>query len=58
MATRSSILVWRIPWTGAWWATVHSVAKESDRTEAAWHTGKSNRFTNLLAYFIIIKSVR
>ena len=25
----SSILAWRIPWTeeGAWWATVHSVAK-------------------------------
>jgi len=28
MATHSSILVWRIPWTeGAWWATVHGVTK-------------------------------
>ena len=28
MATLSSILDWRIPWTeGAWWATVHGVAK-------------------------------
>ena len=28
MATHSSILVWRIPWTGgAWLATVHRVAK-------------------------------
>ena len=28
MATHSSILAWRIPWTrGAWWATVHEVAK-------------------------------
>jgi len=28
MATHSSILTWRIPWTrGAWWATVHGVAK-------------------------------
>ena len=29
MATHSSILVWRIPWMdgGAWWATVHGVAK-------------------------------
>ena len=28
MATHSSILAWRILWTeGAWWATVHSVAK-------------------------------
>ena len=27
MTTHSSILVWRIPWTGAWWATVHRLAK-------------------------------
>ena len=28
MATHSSILAWRIPWTqGAWWATVHRVTK-------------------------------
>ena len=27
MATHSNILAWRIPWTGAWWATVHGVAK-------------------------------
>ena len=28
MATPSSILVWRIPMDrGAWWATVHGVAK-------------------------------
>ena len=23
---------WEIPWREAWWATVHGVAKESDRT--------------------------
>ena len=34
MATHSSILVWRISLNrGAWWATVHGVAKESDTTE-------------------------
>ena len=33
MATHSSILAWRIPWRGAWWAVVHSVA-EPGRTEA------------------------
>ena len=34
MATHSSILVWRIPWTiGAWRATVRRVTK-SDMTEA------------------------
>ena len=31
MATHSSILAWRIPWTGDcpmdWWATVHRVEK-------------------------------
>ena len=27
MATRFSILAWRIPWTGAWQAAVHRVAK-------------------------------
>ena len=33
MATHSSILAWRTPLDrGAWWATVHGVAKESDTT--------------------------
>ena len=32
MATHSSILAWRIPWTRAWWAMVHGVTK-SDATE-------------------------
>ena len=27
VATHSSILAWRIPWTEDWWATVHTVAK-------------------------------
>ena len=27
MATHSSILAWRIPWTGAWWARVRGVTK-------------------------------
>ena len=27
MATHSSILAWRIPWTGVWWATVHGFTK-------------------------------
>ena len=34
MATHSSIVGWKIPWAGgAWWATVHRVAKESDMTK-------------------------
>ena len=32
MATHSSIFAWEILWTGAWQASVHGVAKESDMT--------------------------
>ena len=33
MATHSSILAWKNPMVkGAWWATIHGVAKESDVT--------------------------
>ena len=28
MATHSSILAWRIPWTGPWQVTIHRVAKK------------------------------
>ena len=35
LATDSSVLAWKIPWTAhhvAWWATVHRVTKELDTT--------------------------
>ena len=36
MATHSSILAWRIPMErGAWWATVHGVAKSQTRLSTA-----------------------
>ena len=31
MTCHSSILAWRIPETGAWWAAVHGVAKSRTR---------------------------
>ena len=31
MATHSSILSWRIPWTGSWRAAVHGVEKNQVR---------------------------
>ena len=31
MATHSSILAWRLPWTGACWAKIHAVAKSQTR---------------------------
>ena len=32
MATHSSILAWEIPWTEAWRAIVHEVAKQLNTT--------------------------
>ena len=29
-ATHSSVLTRRIPWTGAWWAIIHRVAKTTE----------------------------
>ena len=31
MATHSSILAWRIPWTEDWWAIVHRIVKSRTR---------------------------
>ena len=31
MATHSSVLAWRIPGTGAWWAAVYEVAQSRTR---------------------------
>ena len=39
MATHSSVLAWRIPWRGAWPATVDGVA-ESDGIEVTAHTSE------------------
>ena len=46
MATHSSILAWRIPWTEKpGWATVHEIA-ESDTTEQA------TKFMYLSSFFV------
>ena len=43
MATHSCILAWGNPMdTGAWWATVHGVAKELDRTKRPKNNNKSS----------------
>ena len=48
MATHSSILAWRIPWTEEpWWATIHEIA-ELDTTEATQHTHTHAPFSNRL----------
>ena len=39
MATHSSNLAWKIPWTrGTWWATVHGVTKSQTRLSMHTHT--------------------
>ena len=43
MATHSSILAWRIPWTGAWRATVEGVAKSGTQLSLCAHRGASSQ---------------
>ena len=44
LATHSSILAWRIPWTeGAWWAPVHKILKSQGTTEVPEHKFKEGR---------------
>ena len=40
MATHSSVLAWRIPGTGAWWAAVYGVAQS--RTRLKWLSSSSS----------------
>ena len=42
-ATRSSILAWKIPWRGAWWATVYGAAKSQTRLSSADGGGGKGR---------------
>ena len=49
MAIYSSILAWRIPWTEAWWATVHGVAKELvSNTHTHTHTTHTHTHTEFM----------
>ena len=41
MATHSSVLAWRIPGTGAWWAAVYAVAQSQTRLKRL--SSSSNR---------------
>ena len=52
MAARSSILTWRIPWTAAWWAAVHGVAKSWTRLKllSTAHTAHKHLCTLLFVF--------
>ena len=43
MATHSSVLAWRLPGTGAWWAAVYGVAQS--RTLLMWLSSSSSLFS-------------
>ena len=50
-ATHSSALAWRIPMdSGAWWATVHGVAKSQTRVSDKAQHSKINSFEGLLEH--------
>ena len=56
MATHSSILAWKIPWTkGAWWAIVHRVTKSQTRLKGlSMHTwGERNQANELINLAIL-----
>ena len=46
MATHSSVLAWRIPGTGTWWAAVYGVAQSGTRLKRL--SGSSSRMTKSL----------
>ena len=57
MAIHSSTLGWRIPMDrGSWWATVHRVAKKSDKTEVTEHSHLHIPHLDLLSlkFFILM----
>ena len=71
MATHSSILAWRIPWTRAGWAPVHGVAKSRTQLERLTHTyveykiwhkwtylQNRNRLTDIENKLVVIKGER
>ena len=37
MVTNSSVLAWRIPWTGAWWTTVHGLQSQTQLSTCLTH---------------------
>ena len=46
MATHSSIVAWRIPGTGAWWAAIYGVAQS--RTRLTWLSSSSSSSIDVL----------
>ena len=51
MATHSSVLAWRIPGTGAWWAAVYGVAQSGTRLK---QSSSSSSKICILTWFLLI----
>ena len=57
MATHSSVLAWRIPGTGAWWAAVYGVAQSRTQLKPlAAAAAKSYIFKYLMILLFFIHS--
>ena len=56
LSTRSSILAWKIPWTGAWKATVLGIT-ESDMTEQMSMHMCINKFKLYKLATLVIKNM-
>ena len=52
MATLSSVLAWRIPGTGAWWATFYGVVQS--RTRLTWLSSGSSRGTEWASQVVLV----
>ena len=56
MATHSSILAWRVPGMGAWWATIYGVTQS--RTRLTWlSSSSSNSCLCILVYLSLFLSL-
>ena len=55
MATHSSILAWKIPWTGAWRATVHGITKS--QMQLSTHTQHKDSEGSLSLYELYLIAI-
>ena len=49
MATCSSVLAWRVPGMGAWWAAMYGVAQS--RTQLMWLSSSSSSIRDLMSWY-------
>ena len=58
MATHSSVLAWRIPDGGAWWAAVYGVAQSWTQLNRLSSSSSRMSYNSFICYFIELKLQR